>query len=148
MSAPSTPHHLRRISLLALLLGLGLLLCAVLFVPGAQGMYTRLGLQQNDPRYDEVVRQIRTGTIPGGSPGGGDVTLPAAYQDLSPASQGQALIYQDSASLRVLFYLPGSSPLTRRIYMYASAPPSPADFHGECSGLQELRPGWYLLHCP
>jgi hypothetical protein len=112
----------------ALLLGLGLLCCALMLLPNLPDIFTRLWVQVNAARYDEVIRQIQNGTLPGFSVSGNRVNLPPAYQNLSPAGDGQVLVYQLGASQRVLFYLPSNSPLTTRVYMYASVPPCPATF--------------------
>ena len=147
-SKPRRPRRLLLFVLIAFSLCAGLLIFATLLLPRLPYVTAKAQVQANAARYDDVLRTVQAGTISGGSFNGDSVTLPAAYQNLSPARNGQVLIYRDNTRLRVLFYLSSNSPYTTLVYMYASQEVSPNDFQGECSGIERERPGWYLLQCP
>ena len=151
-SKPRRPRRLLLFVLIALLLCAGSLMCATLLLPSLPYLISKAQVQANAARYDEVIRMIQAATISGGSFNGDSVTLPSAYQDLSPARNGQVLIYRDGTHLRVLFYPSSISPYTTQVYMYSSQDVSSTDiqgnFQGECSGIARERPNWYLLHCP
>jgi hypothetical protein len=144
------PHRRRRLFLsvsIAVLLCIGLLMLTILLVPQLLILTLKAQLQTNAARYDEVVRMVQAGIIPSGSINGDIVTLPAAYQNLSPARNGEVLIHRDAARLQVLFY-PSNNFLLTQVYMYSSREVSSSDFHGECLGLESERPNWYLFQCP
>ncbi len=147
-SKPRRPKRLLLFVLTVLLLCAVLLIFTTLLLPGLPYLTSNAQVQANAARYDEVVRLVQAGTISGGSFNGDMVTLPDAYQNLSPARNGQVLIYRSGTRLRVLFYLSGNSPYTTQVYMYSSQEVSPSDFQGECSGTARERSNWYLLHCP
>ena len=102
--------------------------------------------QTNASAYDQSIQDITSGAIPGGSPTGEFVTLPTNYRPLSPAKDGQVIIYRDAFALRVLFY-PRQETMRIWVYLYASDD-TPIDLHGECSGLQHERLNWFIFHCP
>jgi hypothetical protein len=136
------------------LLAIGLVvLCAVLAIvvsiilPGWLNAPPLSEVRANTSRYDEAARLIEVGEISGGSIGGGMVALPPEYEDLSPARDGQVIIYREDSVTRVLFYLPGPTPYVTWVYMYTSDD-SPMNLHGECSGIERERPNWYFFHCP
>jgi hypothetical protein len=136
------------------LLAMGLVvLCAVsvivvsIILPGWLNAPPLSEVQANASRYDEAARLIEAGEISGGSIGGEMVALPPEYEDLSPARDGQVIVYREGSATRVLFYLPGPSPYVTWVYMYASDD-RPMDLHGECSGTERERPSWYFFHCP
>lgn len=120
----------------------------LLLLPSWPGLVFQAQVLRNAGRYDEVAHLIQDGTISGGSSAGDVITLPVAYRDLSPARNGQVLIYRNDSSLRILFYFSTSSPLTTQVYMYSSQEISSMDFAGECSGIKEERSNWYQFHCP
>lgn len=137
-----------------LLLAVGLLvLCVTLTVivllvlPGWLNAPPLSEVRANADRYDQVVRLIEAGDMPGGFFDGGAVELPLEYHDLSPARDGQVLIYREESVTRVLLYLPGFTSYTTWVYMYTSDD-QPMDTHGECSGAERERPNWYTFHCP
>ena len=96
--------------------------------------------------YDKAAQEIETGAILSGSPNGSRVVLPSVYRQLSPAKNGEVLIYRDDSTVHVLFY-PGSNGLMTWVYMYSSDD-KPIDLAGESSGLQHQRSNWFLFHCP
>ena len=142
-SKPRRPLILIGVVLIVLLCGVGIIL---LLFPSLQYDVINAG------RYDAVIRMIQAGTISGGSSTGEWVTLPPAYQDLSPAHSGAVQIYRDGATLRVLFYPPRTCPsqglcIGGEVYMYYSES-APSAFLDECQRIAHLRPNWYLLSCP
>ena len=143
----SNPHHPKRwlifmfIVLVTCTTLLLLLLLVAKLVFQAQVLF-------NNARYDEVAHMIQDGVISGGSLNGDIVTLPETYRDLSPARNGQVLIYRNGSSLRILFYPFTFSPFSTQVYMYSSQEVSSMDFASECSEIKRKRPNWYQFHCP
>lgn len=104
-------------------------------------------VQANASRYDKAAKLIESGEIAGKPTGGEIVMLPQEYKDLSPARDGEVIIYREGTTTQVLFYLHSLTSLTTWVYMYSSDD-KPMDLHGECSGTERERPNWYIYHCP
>jgi hypothetical protein len=148
-SHQSSPTRPFRLSITLLFLGItivalaavvaALVLLPLLNTPTAQ-------LRANASTYDQAIQDLTRGAIPGGSPSGDIVTLPTAYRSLSPAKNGQVIIYREASTLHVSFY-PRQEAMRTWVYLYASDD-TPIELHGECSGLQHERPNWFLFHCP
>lgn len=144
---PPRSRLYRFASALALACAVILCLTVILMILGPQ-LFTAppFQLRANASSYDKVAQQIETGAILSDSPNSSIAVLPPDYRQLSPAKDGQVLIYRDGSTIHVLFY-PGDSGAMTWVYMYASDD-TPIDLAGECSGLQHERPNWFLFHCP
>ncbi len=144
-SSPARPF---RLSVTLLLLGITLVtlavVIAVLVLPLLNTPMAQL--RANASTYDQAIQDITSGAIRGGSPNGEIVTLPTAYRPLSPAKNGQVIIYQGASALHISFY-PRQEAIRTWVYLYASDD-TPIELHGECSGLQHERLNWFLFHCP
>lgn len=151
MPGPDTQaRHTRRLILLGLtllLLCLALVVVVFVIVPAWRGAPPTSQVRAQASRYDEVIRMIESGAISGGSISGDVVALPPAYRELSPAKDGQVIIYRDGAATRVLFYVRRSGTYGTWVFMYASDD-SPMDLQGECSRLERDRTNWFWFHCP